>query len=184
MKGSANNPANDPARKPAQNPAKELDGGQIDALPDDMLDAHDRRILSLIQSDFPLEPRPYAAIGRAVGLTEEQAFDRVRAMKERKLIRRIGANFQSAKLGFRSTLCAAKVPEDRLEDFTTRVNRHTGVTHNYLRDHEYNIWFTVIGPSWQAVCALLDDITAETGIPILNLPAARLYKIKVDFQMD
>ena len=64
------------------------------------------------------------------------------------------------------------------------VNRHTGVTHNYLRDHEYNVWFTCIGPSWEAVCELLDGITRKTGIPILNLPAKRMYKIKVDFQMD
>ena len=149
-----------------------------------MLDAVDRRILSLIQSSFPLEPKPYAVIGEAAGVSEEEALERVRALKRRKIIRRIGANFQSAKLGFRSTLCAAKVPEEALESFAAEVNRHVGVTHNYLRDHEYNIWFTCIGPSWQAVCDLLDGITAATGIPILNLPAETLYKIKVDFQME
>ncbi len=64
------------------------------------------------------------------------------------------------------------------------VNSHPGVTHNYLRNHEYNVWFTCIGPSWEAVCALLDGIAGKTGVPILNLPAERMYKIKVDFQMD
>ncbi len=162
----------------------ELDGGAIDSSPDAMIDAVDRRILSLIQSSFPLESRPYAVIGEAAGISEDEAFDRVRALKKRKIIRRIGANFQSAKLGFRSTLCAAKVPEEALESFAAEVNRHVGVTHNYLRDHEYNVWFTCIGPSWQAVCDLLDGITAATGIPILNLPAETLYKIKVDFQME
>ena len=163
---------------------QELDGGRIDSLPDEGLDAHDRRILGIIQSGFPLEPRPYAAIGREVGLSEEEVFARVRGLKARKIIRRLGANFQSAKLGFRSTLCAAKVPDEVFEDFVAEVNRHTGVTHNYLRDHEYNVWFTCIGPSWDAVCELLDGITRKTGIPILNLPAKRMYKIKVDFQMD
>lgn len=163
---------------------QELDGGRIDSLPDEGLDAHDRRILGIIQSGFPLESRPYAAIGREVGLSEEEVFARVRGLKARKIIRRLGANFQSAKLGFRSTLCAAKVPEETFEDFVAEVNRHTGVTHNYLRDHEYNVWFTCIGPSWEAVCELLDGITRKTGIPILNLPAKRMYKIKVDFQMD
>ena len=163
---------------------QELDGGRIDSLPDEGLDAHDRRILGIIQSGFPLEPRPYAAIGREVGLPEEDVFARVRDLKARKIIRRLGANFQSARLGFRSTLCAAKVPEEAFEDFVAEVNRHTGVTHNYLRDHEYNVWFTCIGPSWEAVCELLDGITRKTGIPILNLPAKRMYKIKVDFQMD
>ena len=163
---------------------QELDGGRIDSLPDEGLDAHDRRILGIIQSGFPLESRPYAAIGREVGLPEEEVFARVRDLKARKIIRRLGANFQSAKLGFRSTLCAAKVPDEAFEHFVAEVNRHTGVTHNYLRDHEYNVWFTCIGPSWEAVCELLDGITRKTGIPILNLPAKRMYKIKVDFQMS
>ena len=162
---------------------QELDGGAIDSQMDERLDATDRQILRLIQSGFPLVPRPYAEIGRACGLTEHEAFNRVRAMKERKIIRRIGANFQSAKIGFRSTLCAAKVPEEKMEEFVGEVNRHPGITHNYLREHEYNIWFTCIGPSWEAVCGLLDGITKKTGIAILNLPAERLYKIKVDFQM-
>lgn len=162
---------------------KELDGGAIDSEPDAELDAADKRILSLIQSNFPLEPRPYAVIGEAVGLTEDEALERVRSLKRRKIIRRMGANFQSAKLGFRSTLCAAKVPAEKIDGFVAEVNRHTGITHNYLRNHEYNVWFTCIGPSWQAVCDLLDSITEKTGIAILNLPAKKMYKIKVDFQM-
>lgn len=149
----------------------------------DTLDQIDKRILDVIQSDFPLESRPYAVIGEKCDITEAEALARVRAMKERRLIRRMGANFQSAKLGFRSTLCAAKVPDDAMDGFVAEVNRHVGVTHNYLRNHEYNIWFTCIGPSWDSVCATLAEITAKTGIPILNLPATKLFKIKVDFQM-
>lgn len=163
---------------------EELDGGAIDSNLDLMMDAVDRALVSMIQSSFPIESRPYAVIGNELGIPEQEALDRVRSLKNRKLIRRLGANFQSAKLGFRSTLCAAKVPEEKLEAFTAEVNRHTGVTHNYIRDHEYNVWFTAIGPSWEAVCELLDGITQKTGISILNLPAERLYKIKVDFQME
>ena len=163
---------------------QELDGGTIDAAPDAMLDATDRAILSMIQSSFPIAPRPYAIIGKEVGISEEEALERVRSLKQRRIIRRMGANFQSAKLGFRSTLCAAKVPEDAMDAFIAEVNSHKGITHNYLRNHEYNIWFTCIGPSWEAVCTLLDGITAKTGVSILNLPAEKLYKIKVDFQMD
>lgn len=149
----------------------------------DTLDQIDKRILDVIQSDFPLESRPYAVIGEKCGITEAEALARVRAMKQRRLIRRMGANFQSAKLGFRSTLCAAKVSDEAMDGFVAEVNRHVGVTHNYLRDHEYNIWFTCIGPSWDSVCATLAEITEKTGIPILNLPATKLFKIKVDFQM-
>ena len=80
------------------------------------LDTMDKRILDIIQTDFPLESRPYAIIAERLGITEQEALDRVNALRKSRLIRRLGANFQSAKLGFRSTLCAAKVPEDKLVD--------------------------------------------------------------------
>jgi DNA-binding Lrp family transcriptional regulator len=149
-----------------------------------MMDSTDKRLLDAIQSDFPLAPRPYAILGERLGVSEQEAFDRVQELKKQKIIRRVGANFQSAKLGFRSTLCAAKVPPEKIDAFTVEVNAQPGVTHNYLRKHAYNVWFTCIGPSWDAVCATLDGITGRTGIPILNLPATRLYKIKVDFHME
>jgi DNA-binding Lrp family transcriptional regulator len=108
----------------------------------------------------------------------------VRALRQKGVIRRIGANFSSQVLGWQSTLCAARVPEDKVEAFVAEVNRHPGVTHNYLRQHSYNVWFTFIGPSMEAVRAALAEITQATGIPVLNLPAERLFKIKVDFAME
>ena len=148
------------------------------------LDLVDKRLLDIIQTAFPLVSHPYAALGEQLGISEEDALNRVRRMKKIGLIRRMGANFQSAKLGFRSTLCAARVPEEQLESFVAEVNSHPGVTHNYLRNHAYNVWFTLIGDSWEAMCDTLDGISARHGIPILNLPAARLYKIRVDFPME
>ncbi len=148
------------------------------------MDNIDKKLLDIIQTDFPLTPRPYATLGDALGITEAEALARVRALKESKIIRRLGGNFQSAKLGFRSTLCAAKVPEEQLESFVEVVNSYTGVTHNYLRKHHYNVWFTFIGASWEKVEATLAEITKKTGIEILNLPATKLFKIRVDFKMD
>ncbi len=148
------------------------------------MDTIDKQLLDIIQTEFPLTPRPYATLGEALGITEAEALARVRALKEGKIIRRLGANFQSAKLGFRSTLCAAKVPEDKMEEFVATVNGYTGVTHNYLRKHHYNVWFTFIGSSWEKVEATLAEITEKTGIEILNLPATKLFKIRVDFKMD
>ena len=148
------------------------------------MDATDKRILDIIQTGFPIAPRPYAAIGEQVGLTEAEALARIRALKASGIIRRIGANFQSAKIGFKSILCAASVPPEKLDDFTAAVNAHPGVTHNYLRAHALNIWFTMIGPSREAIREGLAAITAKTGIPILNLPADRLFKIRVDFSMS
>lgn len=150
----------------------------------DQLDSLDRRLLDIIQTEFPLVPRPYAALGERLGISEQEAWARVRSLRQRRIIRRLGANFQSAKLGFVSTLCAAKVPDDRLDAFIADVNAQPGVTHNYLRDHAYNIWFTLISPSRDESRAVLDGITARTGVPILNLPATRLFKIRVDFRME
>lgn len=148
------------------------------------MDTHDKRILDIIQTGFPLSSRPYAEIGDQLGLTEAETLARVRALRGKGIIRRMGANFQSAALGFRSTLCAAKVPADKLDAFVADVNAHTGATHNYLRKNPYNVWFTYIGPSWDEVCTTLAGIEARHAIPILNLPATRLYKIRVDFQME
>ena len=147
------------------------------------LSLEDKQILDIIQTDFPLAPRPYAVIGKKVGLTEAETLSRVRALKQKGVIRRIGANFQSKKLGWHSTLCAACVPEDKLEEFVAEVNSHPGVTHNYLRRHKQNVWFTYIGPSRESVRDSLLEISRKTGIEILNLPAKNMFKIKVDFPM-
>ena len=147
------------------------------------MDAADKALLDIIQSGFPLVPRPYAELAQATGLTEEEAFARIHALRENRIIRRMGANFQSRKLGWTSTLCAAKVPPEKMDAFTLAVNNEPGVTHNYERENAYNIWFTVIGPSKAYIQERLDAITALTGVPILNLPATKLFKIKVDFKM-
>jgi DNA-binding Lrp family transcriptional regulator len=147
------------------------------------MDAIDRQLLDIIQTDFPIVSRPYAALGERLDISETEALQRVRALTAQGVIRRIGANFQSRKLGWHSTLCAASVPQDKLDAFVAEVNRHPGVTHNYLRAHTYNVWFTLIGPSVDDVAATLAQITDATGIPILNLPALKMYKIQVDFKM-
>ncbi|ACV69240.1 AsnC family transcriptional regulator [Desulfohalobium retbaense] len=148
------------------------------------MDTTDRFILDIIQTGFPLVSRPYESIGQQVGLTEAETLARVRALKQNGVIRRIGANFHSRKLGWKSTLCAARVSDADFETFVAEVNRHPGVTHNYRRRHQYNVWFTLIAPSWEAIQATLEDITAATGVPILNLPAENMFKIKVDFPMQ
>lgn len=143
-----------------------------------------KKLLDIIQTDFPLTPRPYADLGQRLGISEDEALAAINDLRSRKIIRRLGANFQSKKLGFVSTLCAAKVPEDKMEAFTAEINAHVGVTHNYLREHDYNIWFTLISPSREEAAATLAGFTAHTGVPILDLPATKLFKIRVDFRMD
>ncbi len=148
------------------------------------MDDIDRDILNEIQSDFPISTRPYQALGQRLGLMEQEILDRIKTLKEEGVIRRIGGNFHSNKLNFTSTLCAAKVPTEKLNDFVKVVNRYPGVTHNYLRKNEYNVWFTFIAQDMSTIDQALKDLAESTGVSdILNLPAVKMYKIKVDFEV-
>lgn len=145
----------------------------------------ERQVLNQIQSDFPIDPRPYKVLGQRLGMTEDEAVAIVRGLRERGVIRRIGGNFSSVSLGYSSTLCAARVPEDQLEVFVAEVNKYPGVTHNYRRDHDLNVWFTFIAPSMDDIENSLRAISEATGVnEIYNLPADRTFKIKVDFKFD
>ncbi len=149
------------------------------------MDEIDKRILEIIQSEYPITSRPYEEVAKMLGLSEDEVFDRVVKMQKEGIIRRIGASFHSRKLGWKSTLCAASVPKDKLDDFVKIVNQYPGVTHNYLRRHKkYNIWFTYIGPSWESIERDIQEISKKTGIKILNLPAVKILKIKVEFPMN
>jgi DNA-binding Lrp family transcriptional regulator len=147
------------------------------------LTALESQCLNIIQSGFPLEKHPYAALGRLLRLDEQEAFALVQGLYRKKIIRRLGANFDSAKLGFQSTLCAAKVPEEKLGPFIREVNGISRVTHNYLRAHPYNVWFTLIAPTREDLLAELRVLEEKTGIPVISLPAAGIYKINVDFNL-
>ncbi|MBW2624733.1 MAG: AsnC family transcriptional regulator [Deltaproteobacteria bacterium] len=148
------------------------------------LDEIDRMILNEIQSHFPIEARPYQVLGEKLGCSEEEVLQRVQDLKDREVIRRIGANCNSRKLGYTSTLCAAKVPSRLMARFVEVVNSYMGVTHNYRRDHDYNIWFTLIAPSEEKIERILREIIELTGVGEVNsLPAERLFKIQVDFEV-
>ena len=148
------------------------------------LDELDRAILNEIQSHFPIGSRPYAEVGGRVGASEEEVLARVMAMAEAGIIRRLGANFTSRKLGYTSTLCAARVTPESLDHFVAVVNRYPGVTHNYLRRHRYNVWFTLIAESEERLNQILEEITrASEVLEILSLPAQEVFKIKVDFPL-
>jgi DNA-binding Lrp family transcriptional regulator len=148
------------------------------------IDDIDRAILNLIQSDFPITPRPYLTIAQRLGFSENDVIKRLDRLKKQGIIRRIGGNFVPEKLGFVSTLCAAKVPEDKIQSFAMAVNRYPGVTHNYQRDNKYNVWFTFIAPSMNEIEENLENISRQTGIKeIINLPATKVFKIRAHFNL-
>lgn len=148
------------------------------------IDPTSKKILNCIQTDFPIDSRPYRVIAARLGLNEDELIDRIKEMKDAMLIRRIGGNFSPDRLGYHSTLCAAKVPSEKIELFKEAVNAYPGVTHNYKRDHEFNVWFTFIAPSVEAIEKNLGDIAKKTGVTtILNLPATRVFKISANFKL-
>jgi len=144
----------------------------------------ERRIINRIQADLPITPRPFKALGEELGMEEAEVLNHLIDLKNRGIIRRIGGNFVPHKVGFVSTLCAAKVPSDQVDAFAAVVNRYPGVTHNYQRENDYNVWFTFIAESRDIIAANLATIARETGIDdILNLPATDVFKIKAEFKL-
>ncbi len=148
------------------------------------MDALDKAILNRIQTRFPLTSRPFAALADELGTTEDDVQSRVSRLKESGIIRRIGGNFVPGKVGFVSTLCAAQVPQEKLDLFARTVNTFPGVTHNYLREDAFNVWFTFIAPSMEIIRGHLATIAEKTGVDrILNLPATHVFKIKAKFDV-
>ncbi len=150
----------------------------------DFMDDLDRKIVNRIQKDFPIHSRPFFKIAEELNLPEKTVIDKVRRMKENNIIRRIGGNFTPGKVGYYSTLCAARVPLNMIDSFTDVVNSYKGVTHNYLREHDYNVWFTFIEESVEIIENNIREISERTGIDdILNLPATDLFKISANFKV-
>jgi DNA-binding Lrp family transcriptional regulator len=148
------------------------------------VDEKDKRILNEIQSDLPILSRPYEAVAERINMSEREVIGRIKKLKQEGIIRRIGANFHSKRLNFTSTLCAAKVPEEKIDRFVDIVNRYPGITHNYLRNNAYNIWFTFIAEDKEYIRHALREISEETGVnEIRNMPAIKTFKIKVDFDV-
>ena len=148
------------------------------------MDKIDRVILNRIQSNFPLTSRPFSQIGQEADISEQEALERIKRLKQKGIIKRIGAEFDSRKLGYASTLCAARIAEEEVQRFVELINSYPGVTHNYRRSHSYNIWFTFIAESKEKIGQYLTEIRDQSGISdILDLPALRLFKLKVDLRV-
>ena len=142
------------------------------------MESLDEKILDVVQDGFPLEERPYVTLGNMLGLSEEQAFERVEALRESGVIRRLGGVYNSRALGYISRLCAGVVPEDKLDDFAATVGKISAITHNYERSHAYNVWFTVIARSEAEIQELVRGLEAETALHDAHvLSASRMFKI-------
>ncbi len=151
-----------------------------------MMDGTDKDILNFIQREFPLEREPFAAIGREVGISGAEVIRRIEALKRGKVIRQISAIFDTRVLGYESTLVAAKIPKRKLNEGAKAVNSHPGVSHNYERDNEFNLWYTVAVPpgSRLGLKGTVDVLHHISGAEKTRvLPTLKLFKIGVTLDM-
>ncbi|KLU66863.1 DNA-binding transcriptional regulator AsnC [Desulfosporosinus acididurans] len=149
------------------------------------MDSADRALLNEIQKQFPIDVHPYKVLGQIVGTTEEDAFLRIQKLRREGIIRRLGGVFDSRKLGYFSTLCTAKVPEEKIPALAKLINKIPGITHNYVRNHDYNVWFTLIARSEEAAEQIIHKIRKDLDISeVYNLPATHLFKINVNFDFS
>lgn len=142
-----------------------------------------QRVLNAVQASFPLAADPYAQLAADLGFSAEQVREALADNWRAGMLRRIGGFFASDKLGYRSTLCALAVPgdDDAVDAAAAIVSAYPNVTHNYLRRARYNVWFTVIARNAAEVASVVRQICARTGCPdALNLPATRLFKVRVE----
>lgn len=148
------------------------------------LDIHDRQILNILQSSFPLVPTPYAAIAQQVGLPEEEALSRIAELRRQRILRQVSAIFDTRRLGYRSSLVAMRFSPDRLPEGARIINEHPGVSHNYERTHAYNLWFTIAVPPSQTIEQAVEDLARKSGAESYRiLPTIRFFKIGVNFDM-
>lgn len=148
------------------------------------MDTIHRQLINLLQEKFPIASRPFLILGEQLGICEDEVIARIKALKESGYIRRLGGIFDSGHLGYSSTLCALSVPSTRVDEVAAVINGYDCVTHNYLRDDHFNMWFTLIAPSKEKVEEILNEIREKTAVnQILSLPSQKVYKIRTNFSI-
>ncbi len=151
---------------------------------DPALDDLDRELLNAVQWDFPLDPRPFAVLADRLGVDEPTVRARVAKVKDTGVLRQLSAIFDTRALGYSSALVAAKIDPDAIDDAAACISAHPGVSHNYKRNHEYNLWYTVAVPPGESLEAHVDVLHRESGARVTRkLPTLKLYKIGVKLDM-
>jgi DNA-binding Lrp family transcriptional regulator len=151
------------------------------------LDELDRKLLNLLQGSFPIAARPYACVAELAGVPEQEVLARTKRLLDERIIREITPIFDTRVLGYSSMLVAARVDSENPWRAAKIINSHPGVSHNYLRDHDFNLWFTIATEPDSALgldgtLALLERLTGAESVR--QLPTLRLFKIRMDLEME
>lgn len=149
------------------------------------LNISDRKLLNLIQTEFPLTREPYADLAQRLGTGADEVIQRIAQLKEMGIIRLIGPVIDSRSLGYHTTLVAMKVAETKLEKAEQIITEHPGVSHGYEREHPFNVWFTLASPSASEIEMELEKLTRSTGAEAaFSLPAIKVFKIGAYFDVE
>jgi DNA-binding Lrp family transcriptional regulator len=149
------------------------------------LDEIDKKILRELQGNLPIIKKPFASVAEKAGISEEEFFSRARRLIDEGIIRKFGLRIDSKRVGFASTLIAMKVAENKVDEIGEQLSSYESVTHCYARDHEYNLWFTIIEKSKEKLKEAIDRIKQEVEHEdMLNLPVIKRFKINVKFDIE
>ncbi|HEX4188557.1 MAG TPA: AsnC family transcriptional regulator [Solirubrobacteraceae bacterium] len=151
------------------------------------LDDLDRRLLNLMQGSFPIAERPYRHVAEQAGVSEGEVMSRVQRLLDKRIIRQVTPIFDTRALGYSSMLVAAKVDPEHPHRAAQLINQHPGVSHNYLRNHEFNLWFTIATEpdSKLGLEGTLEVLAREAGAEsVRQLPTLKLFKIRMDLEME
>ena len=149
------------------------------------VDDIDRRIIKELQGNFPLEMNPYEVIADNLGMSVDQLWPRILALAEYGVIRRMGFSIDSRKIGYSSTLAAVRVSQDRIDEASELISEYPQITHSYLREDDFNIWFTVIADDRDRVLVILGEIRDKLNLTeddVMDLPVEKLFKLDARFK--
>ena len=149
------------------------------------LNDFDKALLNLLQGEIPICSHPFAELASRLNTDEDTVLSRVRELKAAGFLRRIGTFFDSNRLGYHGTLIALKVEPQSIRDVAQAINRYPGATHNYEREDQYNLWFTLLTPNAECESNILAEIRSLRGVEdMLKLKANKKYKINVQFKLQ
>lgn len=149
-----------------------------------LLTEFEKELLNILQTKLPVSERPFADMAQVLQSEEKTVIETLRDLQRRGYVRKMGPFFDSAKLGYIGTLVAAKVKTEWMESVAQAINQYSGVTHNYEREGDFNLWFTLLTPDKESQVKILREIRSFPGVEnLIELPANRKYKISVQFML-
>src|SRR5467141_3509363 len=147
------------------------------------IDQRDRELLGALQGEIPLISTPFAVLGQIIDMSEKEVIKRTERLKREGIVRQLSAQFDARALGYRSSLVAAKVDPERIDEAASVINAYPGVSQNYRRNNDFNLWFTIaVAPASRlglekTIQILGDEAGCETVRP---LPTLKLFKHSSD----